>query len=1162
MFEVVRRGRVLWAFVLFGSIVSAAAADTAPSNPVQPISELASPAAWQVRQGDEKYLIVSDADHCVGIGIPLPQQQEARLLLRQPIQIPAGNDLSFALAAKEFGRPLWINLIVQDAHGREYLFYTQSNGSLNPTSPSKGIFLSGKFMDSSLIGVSECRFTAPGLEHMDTPTPTFEPVNAGDPRPQAPLTLEGLSFKRDNEGAAVDDDHLYLWDFAWTDLNSRNSRLHYQFDDQECFGELDGLPHLVLGDMGRRSGQSFDISWDIRDRYAGQPFLTGKKSFQLDPSEKLIPYALQRCQQIVFPIREEGTYWVRVKLRWADQGSVPQAIKEQDYRLFVIKGKPAVVRKPLAESSPIGDSMIRIAPAREFLVWTAQEPLIVPVVFLQPPEAEPDVDYQIRAMSTTGQVIAQSHGHLDWSGNQSITVPMDLSTFPPSAYQIEATVLSGGNAIDQTVRLVGKQPAEPPAADAAASIPASAPSYQEIINGDKPLFQLSPMLDDASADAQHTQVDYLRGFMDQAAATTHELEYQVPWSKVEPLPGVYDFAELDQVLDAAREKDFAVQLWAVFHEYPEWLPSLYTQNDQGEIFGNPLYLFHGARPNLVQAAPLRNAAIRFLRNLVIHCRSHPAVQGYYFLLEWPGDAPFAGWYEGYDPYTLANFRSECRALYPSIEALNLAWQTNFTSFGAVQAPRRSQPATDRYWLDWLKFRSSAIHNFLLNCAKTIRSEDPKRLIMVYCDGLIPERLDEFRALGCMTANGGCADPERGSPDYIRAAADGVPQRAEEVTCGQWSAKTPTQLDASLFAMLMGGGGNSNCKMFIDMGVWLASHSHNLDVLRKPPYSLDRYEKLMPVWTELRSTVTLSGDIRYFEDFDSYLIDAKTNSMNGNNDGWATRDIYESHLLWGVIPGPDWQKAKLVLLIRHTDNLEDLHAKTIDELVQYVENGGTLVMRADAGRKCIEESGDDWALLRRFGFEPPVGPRIDDQYTKAMPVPNTLFAAQAQPFILRELWNAGNNQPGRAVALFDSDPNRVAVSEKAMGQGRVVVLWASTLVPPSEGGSGGYPLLRDIAIRAGAYTPVDASTPRFWLNLLANKSGSTYYGLVYCSPTPQNQDTQNGTVRYSLPDGNYQVRELISGTDLGQRTAAQLRDSGLEVTLAPTAVEVYRIQHLP
>ena len=100
---------------------------------------------------------------------------------------------------------------------------------------------------------------------------------------------------------------------------------------------------------------------------------------------------------------------------------------------------------------------------------------------------------------------------------------------------------------------------------------------------------------------------------------------------------------------------------------------------------------------------------------------------------------------------------------PSIGEANRRWQTSFASFDAIDGPRRDKPATDQYWLDWMRFRSGAIHQFLVDCAKTIRKEDPKRLIMVYADGLVPERLGEFRALGCMTANGGCADPDRGVP---------------------------------------------------------------------------------------------------------------------------------------------------------------------------------------------------------------------------------------------------------------------------------------------------------------------------------------------------------------------------------------------------------------
>lgn len=1127
------------------------AASPSPSEAVWPLAELASPNTWQLREGDGG-LNIAEVDRRLAITVTLAKNQEARLLLRRPLEIPAGNELSFVMAAQEFGRPLWIFPIVRDASGREYLFHSKSNASLDPNSNDKGLYLGGRFR-VGLEGVCESRFSVPGLRRLDSPSPNFEPVHAGDPRPVAPLTLLGLRFKRNNEGPEVGDDRLYLREFAWTSLTTRNTTFHYQFDDQECFGELDGLPHLAIGDLGKRYGQSFDISWEIRDQYAGRPFLAGQRQAQLEPDNAALPYALQRAQRVEFPIRQEGTYWVRVKLRWANQRTAPEETVERDYRLFVIKGEPPLERTAIAPTAQIGSSLIRVAPERESLVWGADEAMVVPIAFFAPTATTEPSTYRLRALSTRGQVLAEEQGNLTTASGTPLMVNLNLSSLAPGPCRIEATVITGARTVDQTFRLVGKRPPGA-AAPGVATIPESAPSYQQILNGDKSLFHLDPMIGDNLVSDKMTRADVGRKFMDMAKGVSRDLEWQVLWRDVEPLPGVYDFSSVDQVLADAGERGFTVLLWAALHDYPEWLPSLYTQNDKGEIFGQSFYLFHGARLNLVQAAPLRDAAQRFLRNLVIHSRSHPALQGYFYLLEHPGDAPYSGWYEGFDPQTLANFRDYCRAHYANIDEVNRIWRTQFASFDVVDGPRRDGPATDQYWLDWMRFRSGAIHEFLLDCAKTIRQEDPKRLIMVYSDGLVPDRLGEFRELGCMTANGGCADPERGAAHYIQVASEGLPERAEEITVGQWTAKSPTQLDASLFSMLLGGGANAHCKTYVDVQVCLNSPTQSLDVLRKHPYSLDRYERFMPIWNELRSTEMRPAEIRYFSDYDSYLVQTKTTYQGWDADAWATMNLLDSHLLFGTAPGRDWKTAKLLVLIR--ENIGVMRRQTIGELAKYVAEGGTLVMRADAGRRCVEDPDADWALLRRFGFAPPIGPRTDDQYTRAVPAPGGVLPADERAFVLRDSWNAGSAQPGQAIALFDGDARRSAVSEVKVGRGRVWVVWASTLVPPSQ--QGGYPFLRQVATLAGAMLPVDADTPYFWLNLLAHRSGKSHYGLVYCSRNADQQPMRSN-VRFQLPDGTYKVTELISGLDLGPMSASALREQGLEPELARDAVAIYRFE---
>ena len=47
------------------------------------------------------------------------------------------------------------------------------------------------------------------------------------------------------------------------------------------------------------------------------------------------------------------------------------------------------------------------------------------------------------------------------------------------------------------------------------------------------------------------------------------------------------------------------------------------------------------------------------------------------------------------------------------------------------------------------------------------------------------------------------------------------------------------------------------------------------------------------------------------------------------------------------------------------------------------------------------------------------------------------------------------------------------------------------------------------------------------------------------------------VRFSLPDGEYEVTEMITKANWGRLSAADLRDKGLPVTLSAQAVAICR-----
>ena len=131
-------------------------------------------------------------------------------------------------------------------------------------------------------------------------------------------------------------------------------------------------------------------------------------------------------------------------------------------------------------------------------------------------------------------------------------------------------------------------------------------------------------------------------------------------------------------------------------------------------------------------------------------------------------------------------------------------------------------------------------------------------------------------------------------------------------------------------------------------------------------------------------MTQPADIRYFEDFNSYLVQTKTTYQGWDADAWATASLLESHLLFGSMPAERWEKAKLLVLIRNI--IEVLQRQTLDELVKYVGDGGTLVMRPTPAGVASRNRAVTGRFCDGLGLLAPVGARVDDQYTKAALVP--------------------------------------------------------------------------------------------------------------------------------------------------------------------------------
>ncbi len=1109
------------------------AAETPQPSQVQLLPALIEKASWAPASAEDRVTVAQLPGALAVDLVDLTQGNLAQISLKTPLPVPGWADgLVFSVTNRGSGFDMGVvfSAIIEDAQGRRFLYKVTS-----PKLPHRVQYFPNHHRSKAM------RLSVPGLRRpVVAPKPEAN-VEAETPgtQPVAPLRIAGLQVSciaaapRGNQQSLP----IFLSDFAFTYLTPRGSAFHYAFDDQERFGELDPLPSITLGQLGPNYGEKFSVSWEVRDRYDGPPILAGGQDYLLDPTRPDFPIQLNRKVEI--PVQEKGTYWVKVTRRWSAKASdQPQMIDEYEYRLDVFHGKSRQNHPPLAASAPVPGRDIRINPDRTSTIFPEGEKFTPHVAFW--PEA--GTTWRLQAFAP-GNAKPEKvlEGTFPADAKAPVMVDLDLSDLSPGVYRVRAELLAGGKVIDATEQITAK--AEK--AEISGAIPAGVPSWKDVLANERSIVYLMPHYDEPDPQKRWT---LLQNFLDRAPAITKTVEFHLGWDELEPLPGVYNWSLLDRFIAYAQTKGIRVMVWpSLVGAEPDWLPSYFEEprNEDGSIFGAPAYKFHGGRLNFWHADVIRKASLRFLAALGEHCRSNPGVLGYYVVTEHPADSPVHNWFVGGSPETQADFRTYCKEKYKTLDAMNARWQTSIKAWGEIGVPPKDAPTPQR--LDWLGFLREGIGNYLVQAVETLRKEDPHRIIQVYIEGLDPEHVARLRELGCMTADGGSQYPETFAGVSMGVAEQGLQRRAEEVSVGQWSAMFPTQLDATMFSMLLGGGGNANIKMFLPVKL-------TDDQLRQPPYSLDRFEKLLPVWNELRQTALPQRSVHLLYDRNAQLLTA--NSTQIQEDPWLNSICIEAGFPAPLVPLSLATKGPVIVLTRNTT----LEAATIDGLVKYVEDGGTLVMTADVGRRTVEKASADWVLLARFEFTPPQETTSDGSYAQALPVAGDVFPETAGSFRLRDTWKhqpAGNEN---VIATFESKGGSTAISWIPYGKGRVVVYWSSTIVPASLGG---YPALRDIARWAGA-TPTGWGIPAsFWTNLLQKKDDDTYYGLVYRSsfPSDRNGAAIDGITHWKLPAGDYTVTELIANQPLGKWSASRLEADGIPASLKPNAVAVYRIEKI-
>jgi len=209
----------------------------------------------------------------------------------------------------------------------------------------------------------------------------------------------------------------------------------------------------------------------------------------------------------------------------------------------------------------------------------------------------------------------------------------------------------------------------------------------------------------------------------------------IEWSYNEKQEGQYDFSALKLLTDLAGEVGLKVICQVYIDSAPDWVGQKYPES--AFVASNDLKIHSQAAPGFCFDHPQVQAKILdFLTEAARAVKGKPAFYGWDLWSE----PHIINWSEVYHlgnlnylqfcycPSSQVRFRHWLEKKYGKIEALNEAWHRTFKSFGEVEPPRFGTILTYTDYIDWQEFITDKLAEDLALKATAIKKVLPETVV--------------------------------------------------------------------------------------------------------------------------------------------------------------------------------------------------------------------------------------------------------------------------------------------------------------------------------------------------------------------------------------------------------------------------------------------------